>query len=295
MPLSRLTAAASAAAALLLAGCASTPMQEAATCPNDAVVAAQAQRYQAVALQPPPDAAMTLAGALCGQRKLVAALAASHGPVVGYKAGLTNPVVQKRFNIDSPVLGTLTSKMMLKDGAEVPVSFGARPLMEADLVVEVGSASINQATTPAQAMAGIRAIYPFIELPDLMVADPSKITAPALVFNNVGARLGVLGTPVAVTERNAAALANALPYMTVVTQDGSGKTLASGPGSAILGHPMNAVLWLAKALRAQGMSLKPGDLLSLGAFSQTPVVAGQTLYVRYDGLPGQPEVSVRFK
>ena len=128
-----------------------------------------------------------------------------------------------------------------------------------------------------------------------MVADPSKLTAPALVFNNVGARLGVLGAPIAVNPGNALAMANALGYMTVVTKVSTGKTLASGPGSAILGHPMNAVLWLAKALKAQGISLKPGDLLSLGAFSQSPVVAGQSVYVRHDGLPGQPEVGVSFK
>ena len=144
--------------AALLAACASTAPPEPASCPGDAAVAAQAQRYQALTLQPPPDAAMTLAGAGCGQRKLVAALAASHGPVVGYKAGLTNPVVQKRFNIDTPLLGTLTKNMMLADNAVVPVSYAAKPIMEADLVVEVGSSNVHQATTPEQAMASMRAI-----------------------------------------------------------------------------------------------------------------------------------------
>jgi 2-keto-4-pentenoate hydratase len=40
-------------------------------------------------------------------------------------------------------------------------------------------------------------IYPFIELPDLVVEDPAKITGPSLVYSNVGARLGVLGRPLA--------------------------------------------------------------------------------------------------
>jgi 2-keto-4-pentenoate hydratase len=44
------------------------------------------------------------------------------------------------------------------------------------------------------------------------------------------------------------------------------------------------------------VKLKPGDLLSLGSFT-APMVprAGQTVTVRYEGLPGNPEVSVRFR
>ena len=59
---------------------------------------------------------------------------------------------------------------------------------------------------------------------------------------------------------------------------------------------MNAVLWLVKDLKASGIALKKGDLLSLGSFSKLlPPKSGTSAKVTYEGLPGNPSVSVRFK
>jgi 2-keto-4-pentenoate hydratase len=182
--------------------------------------------------------------------------------------------------------------MLLKDGAEVPAAFGARPFVEPDLVVEVGSSAIHDARTAQEVLASLRAVIPFIELADLLVADPSKITGPGIAVNNVGARLGVLGTPI--PARTDAAFADALRQMTVRTVDADGTSLASAPGAAILGDPLNAVIWLAADLKKDGITLRPGDLLSLGAFGNLQPQPGRALRVVYEGLPGNPSVQVRF-
>jgi len=275
-----------------LAGCASTPADP-PTCPTAAETADRVQRYVALTPIPNPPATLTMAGAACGAAKFVAALEPSHGKVAGYKAGLTNPAVQQRFGLSAPLRGTLLAKMMLADNAEVPAKYGARPFFEPDLMVEVGSATINDATTPQQALAALSAVLPFIELADTLVEDPSKITGPSLVLVNVGARAGVLGAKIPV--RNDAAFADALRDMTVTAVDGSGKTLAQAKGTAILGHPLNAVVWLVAELKKSGITLKPGDLLSLGAFGAGPVAPGAAVRVTYEGLPGNPSVGVRFK
>lgn len=277
---------------LTLAGCAGMPA-DVATCPSDADIALKVKSY--VAREPVPESApgMTLAGGACGARKFVAALVPTHGRVVGYKAGLTTAAVQQRFGVAHPIRGALLEKMLLRDGAEVPAKFGARPFFEPDLMVEVGSSAIHDAKTPLDVLAHLRAVIPFIELPDQMVADLSKMTGPAIAANNVGARLGVLGVPVAV--RADAAFAEALGTMTVSAVDGDGKELAKAPGAAILGHPLQAVIWLAADLKKDGITLQPGDLLSLGAFGNGPADAGKSVRVRYEGLPGNPVVQVRFK
>ena len=142
-------------------------------------------------------------------------------------------------------------------------------------------------------MRSLSLVVPFIELPDLVVAKGEKLTAPLVVAINVGARLGILGKgiPVEPTEEFAARLA----AMQVRMTDGEDRVLASAKGSAILGHPLNAVLWLVRDLEKSGERLKAGDVLSLGSFSppMTPR-RGLTVTVRYEGLPGNPEVSVRF-
>jgi 2-keto-4-pentenoate hydratase len=280
-------------AAALLSGCA-TFVPDAPTCPTDAEVAEMTRRFVALEPVPNPPDSMTVEGGLCGREKFTRGLGAIYGPVVGYKAGLTNVAVQKRFNYPAPVRGTLFEKMLLRDGAEVPARFGARPLFEADLIVEVGSASIHDARTPMEVLAALRSIRPFIELPDLVVQDPSKIGGPAINYINVGARLGVLGAPIPVTADPR--LADALRDMTVRLVDGTGKELDSGKGAAILDHPLNAVIWLAADLKKAGITLKPGDLLSLGSFSRLlPPRPGETVRAVYEGLPGNPSVSVRFR
>jgi 2-keto-4-pentenoate hydratase len=275
-----------------VAGCATVPADPPG-CPTDAETATWVQRYLALAPMPPAPATLTQDGAACGARKAITALQPTLGKVVGYKAGLTNPAVQQRFGIATPLRGTLLAAMLLPDNAEVPARFGARPFFEPDLMVEVGSSAIHEATTPQQVLGSLRAVLPFIELPDTLVEDPSKITAPALVLNNVGARLGVVGARIPV--RPDAAFADALRDMTVRAVDGSGKTVAQAKGTAILGHPLNAVIWLAAELKKGGITLQPGDLLSLGAFGSGPVAAGASVRVSYEGLPGNPSVSVRFK
>jgi len=265
-----------------------------AACPSDIETAMMAARYANLQPASNPSADLTMADALCGRDKFTRFLGQNFGKVVGYKAGLTNPAVQKRFNYPNPVRGTLFEKMLLQDGAEVPAKFGARPLFEADMVMEVKDAGINQAKTPLEALRHISRIYPFIELPDLVVEDPAKITGPSLVYSNVGARLGVLGQPINV--KATPELVEALANMTVRLVDQDGKELDAGKGSAILGQPLNAVLWLVKDLNGSGIALKKGDLLSLGSFSRLlPPKAGTGAKVVYEGLPGNPSVSVRFK
>ena len=56
------------------------------------------------------------------------------------------------------------------------------------------------------------------------------------------------------------------------------------------------MIWLAEDLRKSGIELRPGDLLSLGSFSPLmPPQPGQSIRVVYEGLPGNPSVSVRFR
>ena len=237
---------------------------------------------------------LSMRDAECGRRRLVEKLEAVENRIVGYKAGLTNAKIQAQFGIASPVRGVLLEKMLLADGADVPADFGARPVFEPDLLVVVKDAGIHQARTHLEVLRSLSLVIPFIELPDLIVAEGEKLSAPLIVSLNVGARLGVVGKgiPVQVTPDFAAALA----AMHVVVTDRGGRELASGKGAAILDHPLNAVLWLVQDLEKSRIKLKPGDMLSLGSFAPPiPPRPGLAVTVRYEGLPGDPAVSVRFK
>jgi len=268
-----------------------------ADCLTDAQAAEMASQYMAKAPAANPEGLNEADGA-CTRAKFNAQLEKRLGAVIGYKAGLTNPAVQKRFGYDKPVWGKLYQGMVLANGATVDAAFGARPLFEADMLVRVKSASINQAKTPMDVLEAIDQVIPFIELPDLVVVAPPKLNGPAISAINVGARLGVAGKPIPVPVMMAEryAMLDALRDMNVVLADGAGAELGKGKGSDILEHPLNAVVWLAEALAKEGLAMKPGELISLGSFSPLlPPKPGLKATVSYHGLPGAEPVSVTFK
>ena len=286
--------------ALGLGGCASQSSQVAdvSGCLGAVPIAALASAYEARIAADNPPADLTPAAAACSRAKYQAATACISGPLIGYKAGLTNSAVQKRFHTDRPVWGSLGQSMLLTSPATVPAQFGARPVFEADLLVRVKHANINQATTPEQVLASVDQIVPFIELPDLLVQKPAELNGNALTAINVGARLGVTGQALNVPVDAAAQteLARQLADMRVQLRDASGKAIAEGKGSDVLGNPLNAVVWLAAALKAEGKALKAGQYVSLGSFSPLlPPKAGMHISVHYDGVPGLGGASVVFQ
>ncbi len=271
--------------------CASGAAQ--AACLSDVEAAALVANYLAKTPAANPEG-LSDADGECSRAKVVKFLQQQTGDkVAGYKAGLTNPAVQKRFNASAPVYGVLYSQMMLKNGATVDAAFGARPLFEADLLVRVRDAAINHAKTPEEALAHIDQVIPAIELPDLVVAAPGKLNGAAISAINVGARYFVVGEPIVV--KPGSKLSEELRTMTVVV-GGSAGELDRGKGSDVLEHPLNAVIWLAQDLQRQGLALKKGDLVSVGSFSKLlPPKAGQQVEVQCQGLPGDPKVRVGFK
>lgn len=268
-----------------------------AECLSDVQAAEMVAHYVAKTPAANPDNLSDADGA-CTRAKVNALLAQRLGKVIGYKAGLTNPAVQKRFNTDKPVWGKLYEGMVLQSGATVEAAFGARPLYEADMLVRVKSAAINHAKTPMEVLESVDQIIPFVELPDLMVQAPPKLNGTGVTAINVGARLGVAGSAIAVPVYRAEryAMLQALADMNVALTDGQGARLGGGKGSDILDHPLNAVVWLAGALAQEGLAMQPGDLISLGSFSALlPPKAGLSVTATYDGLPGATPVRLSFK
>ena len=268
-----------------------------AACMSDAEVAALLASYTAKTPAINPEGLNDAAGE-CSRAKLTALMEKQGAKLVGYKAGLTNPAVQKRFNATSPVWGKLYENMLLKDGASVDAAFGARALFEADMLVRVSSEAINSAKTPMDVLNAIDQIIPFIELPDLVVQAPPRLNGAAISAINVGARLGVVGQPIAAPKLRAEKfqMLDALRDMQVTMTDAAGMNLGGGKGSDILEHPLNAVVWLAEALKKEGQAMKVGQLISLGSFSPlVPTKAGLAVTVNYAGLPGAMPVRVSFK
>lgn len=265
-----------------------------AAMPPGAAINQLFEDYQAKRLTQPFREKMTPDDAMDVQAIFVRELQGTLGRPVGHKVSLVNREAQQRWGTDEPVRGVLLERMILPDASEVPADFAASPLLEADLVVVVKDKAINRASTPLEAAKHLKEIAAFIELPDAFIATNGAPDATMLAAANVGARLGVLGPrrPIKANRQFVEALAD----MTMVMTDEAGLEMGRGPGRAILDQPLNALLWLIEDLQTTGDSLKPGDLVSLGAIRVMPPPPGHTVRVSYEGLPGGPlSATVRLK
>ena len=295
-------------AAMLLAGCAQVPTTSSDTAPSftnqqsrcltDAEITQWAQAYAARQPLSNPPEGMTAEDAACTRAKFQQLLAREHGELVGYKVDLSNVHLQKSFRTHEPVWGSYYRSMLLPNNSAVPAQFGAHPLYKANLLVRVKSGGINTAKTPEEVLAHVDQIIPYIELVDVLVEKPAQLTPNNIAAINAGARLGVMGTPLAVPAagRDRQRMLRELGTMSVHVIGANGRILARGKGSDVMGHPLKSVIWLAGALRQQGQELKPGQWVSLGAMSPMQRArAGTRMTVAYPGLTGARPVTVQFK
>jgi 2-keto-4-pentenoate hydratase len=70
--------------------------------------------------------------------------------------------------------------------------------------------------------------------------------------------------------------------MTLVVE---GEVVSSGTGAACLGHPLNAVVWLANVVAERGEPLQAGEIVLSGSLGPlVPVQPGKVYEAHIDGL-----------
>ncbi len=190
---------------------------------------------------------------------------AGMGDMVGHKIGCTTPVMQAFVNINHPCAGRVFSRTVLRDHGSVPRHGFVKLGMECEIVVRLGRDLPPQATpyTRESVADAVDEVMPGIELVDERYQDFHALGVPTLVaddFFNAGC---VLGQP----RRDWQSLdLGALSGRTWI----NGVEVASGRGDAVLGHPLNALAWLANAQHEYGLpGLKAGEFVMLGSLVQT--------------------------
>ena len=266
----------------------------AAETPDKSMLQGIAEAYLAKRPATAPPAGLSYENALATQGEYVQILGPSLGKRVGYKVGLVTAGGQERNKISHPIRGVLFEKMLLRNNSTVPVAYGTRPIVEPDLMVRVRDDGINNASTIEEAAEHLSEIICFIELADGTFRTNAPVDAGVLVASNVGARAGIMGEArkVEVTRE----FLSGFKGMSLVLADKSGKEVSRVTADGVMGHPINAVLWLVKDLKRTGEKLKAGDVVSLGSPSpQVSPQAGDEFVLRYEGLPGGPiTAKVRF-
>jgi 2-keto-4-pentenoate hydratase len=180
-----------------------------------------------------------------------------HHHVKGYKISLTNKGLQKVFNTNSPVYGTLTENTIIEDGVVSRKDF-FDPLLETELMFKI-TEDISPFADPSEIIEK-SLIAPGLEIPDSRIRNwYPKISIGELIMDNAVTGRIVAGTP---KKLNSSIKLDEIA-VTLFLND---EEVAHGQSNFVLDNPLNAVLWLNNMLSAQGKTLLKGMIISSGTF-----------------------------
>ncbi|WBU56613.1 hydratase [Paracoccus sediminicola] len=256
-----------------------------AECPAPETIYAAAEGWLAGERLPDPGVE-NMEDAACAYTHWRERLEDEYGRPVGVKVGFTSAPAQERFGVDGPVAGALFRPMLLENGAEISLNGSRTPFFEADLVVTVADPeALAAATTREEAAAALGAVQAFIELPDMALAEGVQPNGAIMASYGVIPWRGVLGESLPLAE-----LADPVDELGALTAtlSANGEEMDRASGEALLGHPLDVVLWLA----GQGnYDLSEGSVISLGSLGALhPAEPG--LEIRADYQIGDKALSV---
>jgi len=213
---------------------------------------------------------------------------AGMGRQVGHKIGCTTPVMQKFLDIPNPCAGVVFEKTVLRRSARVPRSGFVRLGIECEIAVEL-SRDLAPAGAPIDresAGKAVGAVMAAIELVDERYENFRTLGVPTLIADDFFNSGCVLGDPVRDWRKLDLARLSGVTYV-------NGVEAGRGTGALVMGHPLEALAWLANSRAKHGLEpLKAGQFVTLGSVVETRWLnAGDEVRVEIEGL-GELTLSV---
>ena len=196
------------------------------------------------------------------QDAFISLKARQRGPIAGYKLALSTPQMRRMVGYGDSIAGVLLSDGLQRSPARVRASDYTRLLVEFEIGLQLG-ADLPASDAPfarpdvARAIAGV---LPALELADDRDADYAGLSRNLLhlIADNAWNEGAVLGSPV--SDWQALDLAGLRGLATI-----NGVGVGEGRGGDALGHPLEALAWIANHLAGRGRSLRAGDVVITGS------------------------------
>jgi 2-keto-4-pentenoate hydratase len=205
-----------------------------------------------------------LADGYAVQQRANALLERRLGPRVGHKIGGTTEAMRRYINVPEPLAGEVFAHQVHPDGADVRRADFVRLGIETEIAVRLGQ-DLPPRRAPysrADACLAVAACMASIELVDDRYDDFASIGGPTQIADNAFDAGIVLGRPCADWQGLDLAALTARTWR-------DGKLLAEGRSDVLLGHPLDALAWIATKRSRLGLGLAAGVFVSLGTI--TPV------------------------
>lgn len=247
------------------------------------------QKRERFAPLPPELAPRTAEDAYAIQDDFVALRAEKLGAIAGYKIALSSAEMQRFVGVDAPQAGVMLESTVHHTPARLRAADYVRLIVEFEIAVEI-AADMPVADAPftrESVIPYIGAVMPAIEIADDREADYSQLARHPyeLIADNCWNEGAVLGVPIKDWQgidlgavRGVAAI--------------NGKPVGEGVGAAAMGHPLEAVAWIANHLARHGRGLVFRDIVITGSVITTKTPRPGDLIRFSVGQLGDVELSV---
>lgn len=202
----------------------------------------------------------------------------------GYKIALTTEASRANKNATEPTWGYVGATHCHTNGAELTFSGFLSPRVECELALVLGRDVTRPLADITQAAQAVEYVLPCFEVTDSRYGRYDTSLC-AMVADNAFFGAVILGdTPVPLVDPSQ--LDNVGMRL-----EKNGRDVASSSSAAVMGNPLNALVWLSHKLCAKG-GLHAGEIILSGAFAPaTEAAVGDYFRAAFYGMGS---VSLRF-
>lgn len=197
----------------------------------------------------------------------------------GFKIGATTKQMQDYLGLAGPAAGFVPKQSLQPNGVKLRFAEFHNPGVECEIGLRLGRDLPFGAYAAEQVKDAVAEVFAAIEIVEKRYGDLKELGTPTLIADQVFHRAGVTGP--AVKDWRGLDLGAVHGAMLL-----GGKQAGEGHGRDLLGHPLNALAWLAGSGAARLFGgLKAGQVVWLGSVTPPFWLDGPTtVEARFEGL-----------
>lgn len=210
----------------------------------------------------------------------------TRGALAGYKIALTTPVMQQLLGFDQPCIGPVFEKSLHQSPAALDFGAFGKPGLECEIAVRLGT-DLDGGPYDRESVAdAVDVCMAAIEIVDDQNADYDAVDAHTLIASGAWNGGCVLSAPV--SDWRNLDLREVAGTLVI-----NGADIETGKGADVMGHPFEALAFVANTLAGQDRPLRRGMIVMTGSLVGTKWAnQGDEVTVRMSGL-GEATASFR--
>ncbi|MDA0997546.1 MAG: fumarylacetoacetate hydrolase family protein [Proteobacteria bacterium] len=214
------------------------------------------------------------------------AIAASGMTPAGWKVAATSKAAQELLAVTGPLLGPVFMEQCWSAKMPVPSTPEQATAVECEFAYVMDRDLAGGPLDRATVEAAVRMVFPAVEVVGCRFQGGFKGAGEIVCISDFAFNAGLVLGPALDNWRNIDLISAAV----VLTLNG--KEVAKGTGAAVLGDPMQALVWAANEAARIGMPLMAGEVVSTGTMTGATLVKSGDAAIADFGPLGKIELTV---